>query len=221
MKKTSAFDIIGPIMIGPSSSHTAGALRIALVASKIFKSEIDNVVFTLYGSFAKTYRGHGTDRALLAGIMGFSTEDSRIKDSFDIADIKGIKYSFNEGEENKDLHPNTVKIEIEGSGKELSITGESIGGGSIIIKQINGIDVEFTGEYTSIIVQQIDKPGVAAYITDILMKENINIAFMSIFRESKGEKAFTVLEIDNKVDESITAKLSSHENILNVFLISI
>lgn len=220
MKKTSVFDIIGPVMIGPSSSHTAGALRIALVANKIFKSKIDSAIFTLYGSFAKTYRGHGTDRALLGGIMGFNTEDARIKDSFGIADKNGIKYKFIEGEENKDFHPNTVKIDIEGSDKKLSIIGESIGGGSIVITQINGIDVKFTGEYTSIIVQQVDKPGVAAHITNVLMNENINIAFMSIFRESKGEKAFTVLEIDNNVDESITEKLSSHENIINVFLIS-
>lgn len=220
MKKTSVFDVIGPVMIGPSSSHTAGALRIALVASKIFKSNIDSAVFTLYGSFAKTYRGHGTDRALLGGIMGFNTEDARIKDSFGLADQKGIKYTFIEGEENKELHPNTVKIDIKGDNKELSIMGESIGGGSIVITQINGIDVKFTGEYTSIIVQQIDKPGVAAHITNVLMNENINIAFMSIFRESKGEKAFTVLEIDNNVDEGITEKLANHENIINVFLIS-
>ncbi len=221
MKKISVFDIIGPVMIGPSSSHTAGALRISLIAYKIFKGKINEVRFTVYGSFAKTYKGHGTDRALLGGIMGFDTDDERIRNSFEIADKKNIKYTFIEGETTQYMHPNTVKIEVFGDDSSLNLIGESIGGGSVLIKQINGIDVKFTGEYTTIMVQQIDKPGVVAYITKILSENNINIAFMSMFRESFGEKAFTMLELDQEVSEDILVKLKDHEYIIDTFLITL
>ena len=221
MKKISVFDIIGPIMIGPSSSHTAGALRISLIAYKIFKGTIKEVKFTLYGSFAKTYKGHGTDRALLGGIMGFDTDDDRIRNSFDIADNNNLKYSFVEGETTPEMHPNTVRIDILGEDSSMSLVGESIGGGSVLVRQINGIDVKFTGEYTTIMVQQIDKPGVVAHITKVLSENNINIAVMSLFRESLGEKAFTMLELDEKVSEDILLKLKENEYIIDTFLISI
>ncbi len=221
MKTLSVFDIIGPVMIGPSSSHTAGALRISLIAYKIFKGKINEVKFTLYGSFAKTYKGHGTDRALLAGIMGFDTDDQRIRNSFEIADNINLKYSFIEGEATPYMHPNTVKIEIFADDSTMDLIGESIGGGSVVIKQINGIDVKFTGEYTTIMIQQIDKPGVVAYITKVLSENNINIAFMSMFRESFGERAFTMLELDQDVPIEILDKLKEHEFISDTFLITL
>lgn len=207
-------------MVGPSSSHTAGALRIALVAHKIFKEEIEEVVFTLYGSFEKTYKGHGTDRALLGGIMGFETYDERIRDSYAIADNRGINYSFVLGEMDAGMHPNTVKIEVQGSGKQLSLVGESIGGGSILIRQINGINVKFTGEYTSIIIEQRDMPGIVAHIAGCLTNRNINIAFMSMFREAIGEKAFTILELDEDVSEEVLQDIKDNPYIEDAFLVS-
>lgn len=219
MKKISVFDIIGPIMIGPSSSHTAGALRISQVAFKIFKEDIKEAKFTLYGSFSKTYKGHGTDRALIGGILGFNTENEQIKNSFELAKEKGIDIRFEIGELDLEMHPNTVEVELKGESKTLSIIGESIGGGAIIIKRINGIDVKFTGEYTTIIVEQIDKPGVAAHITKVLNEKTINIAFMSMYREAIGEKAFTVLELDEKLDINILDELKNNTNIKDVFLI--
>ncbi|MBP2026971.1 L-serine dehydratase [Acetoanaerobium pronyense] len=219
MRKISVFDVIGPIMIGPSSSHTAGALRISQVAYKIFKDEIKEANFTLYGSFSQTYKGHGTDRALIGGILGFNTENEKIKNSFELAKEKGISISFEIGEMDPDMHPNTVEIDLKGEQKTLSIMGESIGGGAIIIKKINGIDVKFTGEYTTVIVQQIDKPGVAAHITKVLTEQGINIAFMSIFRESMGEKAFTVLELDEKMKPDLLDELKNSPNINDVFLV--
>ena len=219
MRKISVFDVIGPIMIGPSSSHTAGALRISQVAYKIFKDEIKEAKFTLYGSFSQTYKGHGTDRALIGGIIGFDTENEKIKNSFELANEKGISVKFEIGEMDPDMHPNTVEIDLKGEQKTLSIMGESIGGGAIIIKKINGIDVKFTGEYTTVIVQQTDKPGVAAHITKVLTEQGINIAFMSIFRESMGEKAFTVLELDEKIKPDLLDELKNSPNINDVFLV--
>lgn len=219
MRKISVFDVIGPIMIGPSSSHTAGALRISQVAYKIFKDEIKEAKFTLYGSFSQTYKGHGTDRALIGGILGFDTENEKIKNSFELANEKGISVKFEIGEMDPDMHPNTVEIDLKGEQKTLSIMGESIGGGAIIIKKINGIDVKFTGEYTTVIVQQTDKPGVAAHITKVLTEQGINIAFMSIFRESMGEKAFTVLELDEKIKPDLLDELKNNPNINDVFLV--
>lgn len=219
MKKISVFDVIGPIMIGPSSSHTAGALRISQVAYKIFKDEIEEAKFILYGSFSQTYKGHGTDRALIGGILGFDTENEKIKNSLELAEEKGINVKFEIGETDPDMHPNTVEIYLKGKQKTLSIMGESIGGGAIIITKINGIDVKFTGEYTTVIVQQIDKPGVAAHITKVLTEQNINIAFMSIFRETMGEKAFTVLELDEKINVDLLDELKNNPNINDIFLV--
>lgn len=219
MKNISVFDIIGPIMVGPSSSHTAGALRIALVAHKIFKDEIEEVCFTLYGSFEKTYRGHGTDRALLGGIMGFQTYDERIRDAYEIADKQGIRYSFVPGVMDVGMHPNTVKIDIKGKHRDLSLVGESIGGGSILIRQINGIAVKFTGEYTSIIIQQEDVPGIVSHIASCFTKRNVNIAFMSMFREAAGAKAFTILELDERVSEEVLEDIRMNPHIEDAFLV--
>lgn len=220
MKKISVFDVIGPIMVGPSSSHTAGALRIALVAHKIFKDEIKQVDFTLFGSFEKTYRGHGTDRALLGGILGFETYDERIRNSYEIAESKGIEYSFILGGMEPGMHPNTVKIDLRGKEKSLSLVGESIGGGSILIKEINGIQVKFTGEYTSIIIQQKDVPGIVAHIAGCLTDKNINIAFMSMFREAVGERAYSILELDEKINEDIIDDIKKNPHIEDAFLVS-
>ena len=157
MNFLSIFDVIGPNMIGPSSSHTAGAVSIALMAQNLFSEEIKSVTFTLYGSFAKTYQGHGTDRALLGGILGFPTYDERIRDAFEHAKNMGVSYKYIIDEQTVTNHPNTADIDIVGiTGRKMSIRGESIGGGKMKIVRIDGIDVEFTGEYSTLIVKQLD-----------------------------------------------------------------
>ena len=162
----SVFDVIGPNMVGPSSSHTAGAASIALLAGKMIGERITRVTFTLYGSFAKTYKGHGTDKALVGGILGFETDDVRIRDSFNIAKENGLEFDFVcNNSDDEDIHPNTVDMEIVGeSGRQLTVRGESLGGGKVMLTRINGVKVQFTGEYHALIVIQRDNPGVVAGI---------------------------------------------------------
>lgn len=186
----------------------------------MFAQPIDQVTFTLYGSFAKTYRGHGTDKALLGGTLGFATDDERIRDAFSIADELGLKYKYIIDEETMTEHPNTTDIVLENkSGHTLAIRGESIGGGKMRIVRINNIDVEFTGEYSTLIVQQIDKPGVVAHITQCLSEENVNIAFMRLFREDKGATAFTVVESDEEIPAEILDRIKVNENVKDLMLI--
>ena len=207
-------------MIGPSSSHTAGAVSMALVARKMFPEQICKVSFTLYGSFAKTYHGHGTDRALLGGILGFATDDARIRDAFDLAKKFGVEYEYIIDEETIPDHPNTADIHMTGiNGYEMMVRGQSIGGGKIKIVRINDIDVEFTGEYCTLIVKQLDTPGVIAHITQCLSDCNVNIAFMRLFREDKGATAFTVVESDEIIPEDILVKIRQNENVHELMLI--
>lgn len=220
MKEISVFDVIGPNMIGPSSSHTAGALRIAQLAKKIAGRDIAQVEFVLFGSFAHTYMGHGTDKALLAGIMGFGTEDARIRESFKIADEKGLIYKFTPDEETEVKHSNTVEIKIQDTeGGKISITGESIGGGNVVISAIDDMEIDFTGEYHTIMVNQMDKPGVVAHITHSLSAFNINIAFMKLFRDAKGSKAYTIIEADDVINKNVIQMINAHEYILDTRLI--
>ncbi len=220
MSFVSVFDVLGPNMIGPSSSHTAGACAIAYLAQKMKSGVLQEVEFTLYGSFAKTCRGHGTDRALLGGIMGFATDDVRIRDSFEIAEERGITFRFIPDEKETDIHPNTVDIRmVNDSGAVMTVRGESLGGGKVKIVRINQVQVDFTGEYNAVIIIQKDRPGVAAHITRILSDRNVNIAFMRLFRESRGEKAYTIVESDNRLPEDITEKLLENPNVQDVMLI--
>ncbi len=220
MSFISVFDVLGPNMIGPSSSHTAGACAIAYLAQKMKSGVLREVEFTLYGSFAKTCRGHGTDRALLGGIMGFATDDVRIRDSFEIAEERGIEFRFIPDEKETDIHPNTVDIRmVNDSGAVMTVRGESLGGGKVKIVRINQVQVDFTGEYNAVIIIQKDRPGVAAHITLILSDRNVNIAFMRLFRESRGEKAYTIVESDNRLPEDITEKLLENPNVQDVMLI--
>ena len=220
MKEISIFDVIGPNMIGPSSSHTAGAVRIALLVRKLIQGEIREVKFILYGSFAQTYKGHGTDKALVAGILGMDTEDERIKDAFTYAKEAGLCYTFEPNTIKHTDHPNTVEvIVVDDKGETTSVVGASIGGGNVRIDQINGVDVEFTGEYCTMIIKQQDTPGVVAYITSSLSEYNINIAFMRLYREDKGAFAFTINETDEHIDERVQDKIREHASILSVRII--
>ena len=218
----SAFDVMGPNMIGPSSSHTAGAARIAFLARKMLNGTLKKVQFTLYGSFAKTYHGHGTDRALLGGIMGFGTDDMRIRDSFEIAKDIGLDFSFVPNEIETDVHPNTVDILMTNeNGNRIMIRGESLGGGKARICRINDVEVDFTGEYSTVIVIQKDKPGVVTYITKCLSDENVNIAFMRLFRESKGNTAYSIVESDGLLPENIADEIKKSPNVSDVMIIQL
>ena len=220
MSFISVFDVLGPNMIGPSSSHTAGAARIGFLAQKMIGGSVIRADFTLYGSFAKTYHGHGTDRALLGGIMGFSTDDMRIRNSFEIAQETGLAYTFTPNETETEIHPNTVDISMTNkNGQIMTIRGESLGGGKVRIVRINSVQVDFTGEYSAVIVTHQDKPGVVAYITKCLSDRNVNIAFMRLFRESKGEIAYTIVESDGHLPEDIDDTIRLNQNIHEVMIV--
>lgn len=216
----SVFDIIGPRMIGPSSSHTAGAARLGKVARRISGNDIAKVTFVLYGSFAKTYKGHGTDRALLAGIMDMEPNDPSLGKSLDCAKALGLDYEFVVNDADPP-HPNTVKMVItSSSGKRTEVVGCSIGGGNIRVIQINGLDVEFTGEYPTLVIRHIDRPGVIAEVTSLMVQFSINIAFMRVFRQSKGQDAFMIIETDNDISKKVIAEVRTlSEEIQDVYLI--
>lgn len=211
MKELSVFDIIGPNMIGPSSSHTAGALKIAKVAYQLAPKKIAKVTFILYGSFAKTYRGHGTDRALLAGLLGMNEEDEHIKEAFHYAKEKGLNYVFEVSEDHRIKHPNTVDIIMsDPNGNEICITGSSIGGGAISIDKVNGVEVSFSGEYHTLLIGHQDQPGIVAHITNCLSNWKINIAYMRVYRGTKGKMATTILEADEPICEQVIEAISNH-----------
>ena len=220
MSFISVFDVLGPNMIGPSSSHTAGAALIAYLAQKMINGPLVKVEFTLYGSFAKTYRGHGTDKALLGGIMGFSADDMRIRESFRIA--KELDFSFSVNEEETEVHPNTVDIVMtNAAGQRMEIRGESLGGGKVRIARINQVQVDFSGEYSAVIVLHQDKPGVAAHITKCLSDKNINIAFMRLFREAKGHTAYTIVESDGRLPMDILENLRENVHVHDVMIVQV
>ena len=203
----SVFDVLGPNMIGPSSSHTAGAEIIAFLAQKMIAPPLRRVDFTLYGSFAKTYHGHGTD-------------DTRIRESFAIATERGLAYSFTPNEAETDIYPNTVDIRMENAaGRVMTVRGESLGGGKVRIVRINGVEVDFTGEYNALIVVQQDKPGVVAHITKILSDRGVNIAFMRLFRVEKGHTAYTIVESDERLPEGVDQLLLENPNIRDVMVV--
>ena len=222
MSFISVFDVLGPNMIGPSSSHTAGAALIAYLAQKMINGPLVKVEFTLYGSFAKTYRGHGTDKALLGGIMGFSADDMRIRESFRIAKERGLDFSFSVNEEETEVHPNTVDIVMtNAAGQRMEIRGESLGGGKVRIARINQVQVDFSGEYSAVIVIHQDKPGVAAHITKCLSDKNINIAFMRLFREAKGHTAYTIVESDGHLPMDILENLRENVHVHDVMIVQV
>ncbi len=216
------FDIIGPVMIGPSSSHTAGAVRLGLVANKVINGrKLTKVKIYLSGSFAKTYKGHGTDRALLAGIMGYRSYDEEIRDALDIAKDRGIDYEFIE-ENIVGAHPNTARIVffLE-NGEKGSVEGVSIGGGTIRVDYINGMKVDFNNEKNTILVLHYDRPGVIADVTKIMREkyEDINICNFRLSRMSKGGKAIMTIEVDGEIEDGIVEDISGLNNVLNSILV--
>ena len=206
MENYSVFDIIGPRMTGPSSSHTAGAVRLGYITRRIMGAEPSHASFTLYGSFAETGRGHGTDKALIAGLLGCMPDDARIRSAYKLARDSGLSVDFIWSEEPVE-HPNTVRIIAEDvNGKETDVIGRSVGGGNILITKINGLDVEVTGEYPTLIIQHHDMPGVISDVSRVLAQLGVNIANMRVFRRGKGDnEAYMVIESDAPVTPDMPA----------------
>lgn len=221
MKALSIRDVIGPVMIGPSSSHTAGAARIALMCRRLLSAPPDEVTFTLFGSFARTYRGHGTDRALVGGMLGFEPDDERIRDSFSLAREAGMRFSFVPVFESEGLpHPNTVNIEVlDRAGERTLVRGESVGGGAASITRIDDVDVELSGEYHSIVVEHLDRKGALAGIARCLSEHDINIATTRLFRTRKGERAYTVMQADDEVPAEVALSLRELPDVSSVHVI--
>ncbi len=214
MSAYNLFDILGPIMIGPSSSHTAGAARISKTARIVAGGGFNKINFILHGSFAETYRGHGTDKALLAGALMMDPDDERLRDSFEIAKEEGLEFHFEKADLG-DVHPNTVKIEMfYPDGKETTIVGSSIGGGNIRIIQMNGIPLDFTSKYPLLIVRYIDKKGIIAFISSSLAENDYNIESLQTTKE--GEEVTLVVELDVDLDEKTVEQISKNENIIFV-----
>ncbi len=217
MGDISVFDVIGPNMIGPSSSHTAGALKIALMARHIIGKPVQKVHFRLYGSFARTYSGHGTDRALIAGMLGYDTEDRRIRDAYEYAEKAGLDVSVSTNTTNQDVHPNTVKIiATDTDGREHTIVGESIGGGEVVLRRLDGVEVNIEGAGTTLLVKHIDRPGALAFIATCTSQWGINIAALRMHREARGEAAYAELTIDTPAPDSLLHALEAHPLITGV-----
>lgn len=213
------FDLIGPVMIGPSSSHTAGAARIGLIARQLLGEDVLVAHIGFYGSFAKTYHGHGTDRAIVGGLMGMNVDDPSLRKSLEIANESGMKYEFHEVKI-RNAHPNTVLLELEGkTGKRLTIEAASVGGGNIEVHKLDGMQVSFTGKQNTLIVHHMDVPGAIATIAHTLAADGLNIATMQDFRTKLGGTATMVSELDGEVGKNTIASLLSLPQVVGaVFL---
>ncbi|MED3910783.1 L-serine ammonia-lyase, iron-sulfur-dependent subunit beta [Peribacillus simplex] len=215
MKYRSAFDIIGPVMIGPSSSHTAGAARIGRVARTLFGKQPKKAIISLYGSFAKTYRGHGTDVAVVGGILDFDTDDERIPASLTIAEEAGMEVSFTIEDTVTD-HPNTVKIRLFDEDKELELVGISIGGGTIEITELNTFKLKLSGENPAILVVHNDVFGIISSVSTVLANHEINVGHMEVSRKDKGQMALMVIEVDQKIKGGVMKEIEGLENVSQV-----
>lgn len=215
------FDILGPIMVGPSSSHTAGAVRIGYISKELLKERPVHAEIFLHGSFASTGVGHGTDKALIAGLLGMKPDDIRIPESFRLAEKEGLTYIF-ENITLKAAHPNTVILKLTGeNGRVLEVQAVSIGGGRIKIQKLDGIDVNFSGEKPTLIVHNIDQPGHVAEVTTMLSNKSVNIAAMQLFRDKRGGYAVMVIETDEKVPVESVRWLERLKGIIKVTYINV
>ncbi|MTD30281.1 L-serine ammonia-lyase, iron-sulfur-dependent subunit beta [Planomicrobium sp. YIM 101495] len=215
MKFKSVFDIIGPVMVGPSSSHTAGAARIGRVARDLFGRQPKWAKIHLYGSFAETYKGHSTDVAIVGGLLDYDTFDERIKTAFEEADRAGMSYEFIPESGHVD-HPNTARIVVGDDTSEMSIVGISIGGGKIEITELNGFELRLSGNHPAILVVHDDRSGCIANVANCLYKYDINIGHMEVSRKERGRMALMVIEVDQNVDLPILEELSELPNITKV-----
>ena len=206
MRQSSIIDIISPIMAGPSSSHTAGAVRLGLLARNVYNAKPDKVIFKLYNSYALTGKGHGTDKGLLAGVLGFPVDDERIKNIFDTPEAKSIEYEF-EFLEDFNRHPNAVDFIFEG-GLNFTISGDSVGAGEIRLTKINNFSVNLNGKYNTILLVYGDKLGVISKVTSIIQADNVNIASLHCDRSAKGKDASMCICIDGELTKNCLNLLS-------------
>ncbi len=215
------FDILGPIMVGPSSSHTAGAARIGYVARELIGNTPKAVTFSLHGSFAATGKGHGTDRALVAGLLGFQPDDERIPNSFAVAKEVGLSVSF-ETVQLREAHPNTVLVRVtDVDNKTLEVKASSLGGGRIEVVEIDGIETSFTVDYPTLIIRNRDNPGNIAAVTTLLSAQRVNVATMQLYRTNKGGEAVMVLEIDQPISKNTVQTMEEMPDILKVIFLHV
>lgn len=214
------FDIVGPVMIGPSSSHTAGAVRIGKLTRELFNKPILRAEVKLFGSFAKTYKGHGTDRAIAGGILGMDPDDERIRDSLDIAAEKGVEIVFSKGIGSYE-HPNTAMVILYGENDAMiSVVGASVGGGNILISEINGMKVRVTGQYDTLIVIHEDVPGIVGKVAEFLGNCGINVNNMALSRTNRGGTAVLCIDIDGHTDLDMTAYISRFQGVKQCTMLS-
>lgn len=210
------FEILGPVMVGPSSSHTAGAVRIGYVCRKLMGEKIVTADIELYGSFLLTGKGHGTPRAIVAGLLGMTPDDARIPDSFEIAKAQGLKFTIGEAKL-KEAHPNSVLLKLTGeSGKELEVIGESLGGSIINIAQIDGLPANISGDYPTLIASNMDVPGMVAKVSKVLFEAKINIAQMHLYRASRGKNSVLIAECDQEIEDKTLNDIRDLDGIMKV-----
>ena len=210
------FDILGPVMVGPTSSHTAGAVRIGLIARRLLGGQPATAKITLSGSFAATGTGHGTDRALVAGLLGMKPDDIRIPDSFALAVEQGLAFTFDKTEL-KEAHPNTAILQLStAGGRELEVQASSLGGGRIMVNKLDGINVNFNGDSPTLIVHNLDQPGHVAEVTSMLSHKSVNIATMQLYRNHRGGYAVMVIETDQDIPAEALRWLSRLEGVIKV-----
>lgn len=195
--KSSVFDMIGPVMIGPSSSHTAGVVRIARAAIRILGGKPDHADITFYNSFARTYEGHGSDKAILGGLMDFKTDDPKIKQAFELAEKAGLSYKFKSIGNASVYHPNTIKLNLTKGEQKVEVIGESLGGGLINIAFLDGFIADFSAQMHTLIIKANDTSGAIAFIASVIAQEKANIATMSVSRKGKNDQACHVIEMDS------------------------
>lgn len=217
----SLFDIIGPVMVGPSSSHTAGAVRIGYITRLLLNEPVAKAEIFLHGSFRATGMGHGTDRALVAGLLGMHPDDERIPESFQVAKEEGMEFTI-QGMELREAHPNSVLMNLVGvKGRTLQIIASSIGGGRICIEKIDGLSANFCGDYPTLIVHNVDQPGHVTEVTSMLAHKSINIATMQLYRDKRGGNAVMVIECDSEVPTEAIHWLEKLEGIIKVTYLSL
>ena len=213
------FDIIGPVMIGPSSSHTAGAARIGRVARLLLGEDVAEARVGLCGSFARTWRGHGTDRAIVGGLMDVAADDARLRDSLDEAKRRGLRVTFEEIQL-KDAHPNTARLRLKGvTGRKIEVIGASVGGGSIEIREIDGMSLRVTAQKHTLIIAHRDTPGIIARVSSLLAGAPVNIATMQVSRSAAGGRAMTTMELDELPPDEIIAALKVMKGVESVTML--
>jgi len=205
----SLLDIIGPVMVGPSSSHTAGACRLGLLARGLVGGTPHQARIELHGSFARTGEGHGTDKAIVGGLMGFRPDDERLRTALEIAEHEGLDYRFDKTTIADDAHPNTVRMTVERAERSSVIVGSSLGAGRVLVTEIDGYPVEVTGNYDTVVIVAEDVKGSVARIAGILAEHDVNIATLRLTRKARGGDAFMVIEVDHAPNEGTRDEIRS------------